>query len=137
MPRIIGIGGVFLYAHNAENLADWYTRHFGFKLKRLTKDNQSVTFYQERDYRDLDNPDQKVHIVFAIVPAKEALSVLHNQFMLNYRVDDLDAFVQQLNMDGVLTEPVQTGDVVGGKGKFTHLHDPEGNLIELWQQVEA
>src|SRR6266487_2660001 len=45
MPKIIGIGGVFIFAHNTELLADWYQRHLGFSLERMVEDDQEVTYW--------------------------------------------------------------------------------------------
>ena len=49
--------------------------------------------------------------------------------MLNFRVLNLAAMVAQLAAAGVAVEPIQTFPY----GSFAHLHDPEGNRIELWQ----
>ena len=137
MPKIIGIGGVFLFANDTERVAEWYTRHLGFSLERMVEADQSVTYYQELYYRDLGEPDKKLHTVFAIMPAKQALSALRNQAMINYCVDDLDAFVKRLNDAGVMTDPIHIGVDAEGKGRFTHLADPEGNRIELWQHIDG
>jgi glyoxylase I family protein len=135
MPRVIGIGGVFLFARDTGLLADWYTRHFGFPLERIVEDNGSVTFYQELFYRDLEDPQVKRHTVFAIMPSKEDLDVLKNQAMINYRVEDLEGLVKQLNEAGVETAPVSLELDGEGHGKFTRLSDPEGNPIELWEHI--
>jgi catechol 2,3-dioxygenase-like lactoylglutathione lyase family enzyme len=137
MPKIIGIGGVFIFAHNTELLADWYQRHLGFSLDRMVEDDQSATYYQELYYRDLNDPNRKLHTVFAIMPAKQELHALRNQAMINYRVDDLDAFVQHLHDAGITTDPIHIGLDAEGNGKFTHLYDPEGNRIELWQHIDS
>ena len=137
MPGIIGIGGVFIFATNTELLAGWYSRHLGFSLDRIVEDDQSVTYYQELYYRSLDDPDKKLHTVFAIMPAKQALGAPRNQAMINYRVGDLEAFVKELRDAGIETDPIHTGQDAEGVGKFTHLYDPEGNRIELWQHVDA
>ncbi len=51
-------------------------------------------------------------------------------FMVNYRVDDLEAMLAALRADGVAVDD-RTGE--GEFGKFGWLTDPEGNRIELWQ----
>ena len=135
MPKIIGIGGVFLFARDTGLLADWYTRHLGFSLERMVEDDQSVTYYQELYYRNLDDPEMKLHTVFAIMPAREELSATRDQAMINYRVDDLGAFVERLHEAGVETGPVHIAMDGEGRGKFTRLSDPEGNRIELWEHL--
>ena len=52
-------------------------------------------------------------------------------FMINLRVDDLDAFVKQIKKKGV--KILDTVDE--GYGKFAWLLDPDGVKIELWEQV--
>jgi glyoxylase I family protein len=50
--------------------------------------------------------------------------------MINFRVDDLDAIVDQLRRAGV------TVDVDPERypyGRFAEVRDPEGNRIQLWQ----
>lgn len=136
MTKIIGIGGVFLFSRDPDSLADWYQRHLGFALRRLVEDDQAVTYYQELYYRDLDTPEKKLHTVFAIMQAKSEISKQRNQAMVNYRVDNLDAFVKKLESEGVSTEAVQVLEDAEGKGKFTHLLDLDGNRIELWQHIE-
>lgn len=135
MPKLIGIGGVFLFAQSTEPLAAWYQRHLGFAFEQIMRDDQLTTYYQEIYYRDLLDPDQKRHTVFAIMPATHELSLPRNQAMINYQVDDLEAFVHRLSSAGIACEPIQIRRDAEGRGKFTQLSDPEGNQIELWEHL--
>jgi glyoxylase I family protein len=136
MTRIMGIGGVFIYAQSPELLAAWYEHNLGFSFERMTEGDTSPTFYQVLTYRDLDEPDIKMQTVFSIMPSQHELGPLRNQAMINYRVDDMDLFVQQLTGAGIAVDPVETWADGEGMGKFTHLFDPEGNRIELWQHIQ-
>ncbi|HZX70702.1 MAG TPA: VOC family protein, partial [Rhodanobacter sp.] len=50
--------------------------------------------------------------------------------MLNFRVDDLDALLEQLRADGVeVDERIDQSDF----GRFGWIVDPEGTRVELWQ----
>ncbi len=50
--------------------------------------------------------------------------------MLNYRVADLDAMLEQLRVGGVeVDERVEESE----HGRFGWATDPEGNRFELWQ----
>jgi len=50
--------------------------------------------------------------------------------MINYRVDDLEALVDELKKSGVtILDSIETYDY----GKFVHILDAEGNKIELWE----
>jgi glyoxylase I family protein len=136
MPRVIGIGGVFIFANDAEELAGWYSRHLGFSLARTVEEDGTEAFYQELYYRDFAEPAFKLHTVFAIMSARDELRVSRDQAMINYRVDDLEAFVNQLANAGIQSDPINQGPDAEGEGKFTHLRDPEGNRIELWEHID-
>lgn len=52
------------------------------------------------------------------------------QFMINYRVEQLDALLIKLKAAGISpTDSVEKASY----GSFVHLMDPEGNKIELWE----
>ncbi len=53
-----------------------------------------------------------------------------NQFMINYRVDDLDEMLQELESAGVEIDPKREESEFG---RFAWIVDPEGNRIELWE----
>ena len=58
------------------------------------------------------------------------------QFMLNLRVSDLAALLEQLNASGiaVIVKPEWNSPEIG---QFARIHDPEGNAIELWEPPPA
>ena len=50
--------------------------------------------------------------------------------MINYRVDDLEAILEELQESGLtVIDEISTYPY----GKFVHILDPEGNAIELWE----
>ena len=54
--------------------------------------------------------------------------------MINYRVENLEALVEQLRKDGVvIVDKIETVDY----GKFVHIMDLENNKVELWEAVDA
>jgi predicted enzyme related to lactoylglutathione lyase len=54
--------------------------------------------------------------------------------MINYRVDDLPALVEQLKREGVtVADTMETYEY----GKFIHILDVEGNKVELWEPDDA
>jgi predicted enzyme related to lactoylglutathione lyase len=128
-PKVAGIGGVFILSNRPRLLAGWYRRVLGVPLKYLGE----KVYYTEFYYRSLAKPRKKLHTVFAIMPTAEAQSKRRNQAMINYRVDDLVGLVKELKGRGVNVDPIHEGPDAERIGKFTHLTDPEGNLIELWQ----
>jgi predicted enzyme related to lactoylglutathione lyase len=51
-------------------------------------------------------------------------------FLINYRVEDLDAVLAALKAEGVtVDEKIEESEY----GRFGWAMDPEGNRIELWQ----
>jgi predicted enzyme related to lactoylglutathione lyase len=52
--------------------------------------------------------------------------------MINFRVADLEAIVEQLRAAG---EEVEVDPERYPNGRFAALHDPEGNGIQLWQPM--
>lgn len=55
-------------------------------------------------------------------------------WMVNFRVDDLDAMATQLRAAGI---DVTIDPEAYANGRFARLRDPEGNPIELWQPNPA
>jgi predicted enzyme related to lactoylglutathione lyase len=55
------------------------------------------------------------------------------EFMINYRVQNIEALVEQLKANGVtVLDEIATYDF----GKFVHILDAEGNKLQLWDPVE-
>jgi predicted enzyme related to lactoylglutathione lyase len=52
------------------------------------------------------------------------------QWMINFRVRNLDAMVAQLRREGIA---VEVDPEVYPNGRFAKLSDPEGNGIQLWE----
>jgi predicted enzyme related to lactoylglutathione lyase len=51
-------------------------------------------------------------------------------FMINYRVENLQVLVEELKKNGVtIVDTIETYDY----GKFVHILDAEGNKVQLWE----
>ena len=51
-------------------------------------------------------------------------------FMINYRVENVEALIEELKKNGVtVVDTIETVEY----GKFVHIMDIEGNKIELWE----
>ena len=55
-------------------------------------------------------------------------------FMVNFRVENLDAVVEQLGAEGVTVDSKRQESEFG---RFAWIMDPEGNRIELWEPPAA
>lgn len=118
MARIVGIGGVFMRAQDAEAQRRWYSEVLGIAI-----DGESGVVFEAHDRSAL--------VAFSIF-AKDSTYIGdpgRQMAMLNFVVDDLEAFVANLDAAGVHTEPIREESY----GRFTWLTDPESNRIELWE----
>ena len=118
MEKVTGIGGVFFRAHNPDQLAQWYQQHLG--INPVPSDYDTPSWQQ-----------QAGDTVFApFSHDTDYFGKPSQQWMINFRVADLDALVAQLETAGitVTVDPKQYPN-----GRFARLEDPEGNPIELWQ----
>ncbi len=57
------------------------------------------------------------------------------QWMLNFRVTQIDELLSKLREAGVAIKTDPSWDTPE-TGRFARIHDPEGNPIELWQPPE-
>ena len=118
MEKVAGIGGFFFRAHDPKALAQWYLQHLGIAL---TPTSEGGTVWQQEA-----GPTS-----FTPFPEKTGYFGDPNKvWMLNFRVHDMDKMVAQLRAAGI---EVKDPESYGNIGRFTRLHDPEGNPIELWQ----
>ncbi len=123
-----GIGGVFIYANDARELSNWYAHHFGLRLETY---EDGKVYGTEFKYRRLGDSSQVDSTVFSISQSKTTLPAERNECVVNYRVRDLSAFLEQLKADGVEIEKTEDFDY----GRFAWIRDPEGNRIELYQPL--
>jgi catechol 2,3-dioxygenase-like lactoylglutathione lyase family enzyme len=121
--RITGIGGIFVVSKNPQALAAWYRDVLGISLEPWG----GATFR----YDATDHPDV---VVWNAFPEGESyLEPSRRDFMLNFGVDDLDAFLARLEAKGVT---ILKRDDSDPNGKFAWILDPDGTKIELWQPTK-
>ena len=122
MKRVTGLGGIFFKSDDPEKLYAWYEEHLGLKRES----NEGGAF----KWRDLEDNKEGM-TVWGIFPKSSTyFDPSRSQFMLNFRVDDLDALLAALRAEGVeVDEKIEEYDY----GRFGWIMDPEGNRIELWE----
>ena len=123
-----GVGGVFIYANDAKALSNWYAHHFGLTLETY---EDGKVYGTEFKYRRLGDSSQVDSTVFSISQSKTTLPAERNECVINYRVRDLQAFLDQLKAEGIEVERTEDFDY----GRFAWIRDPEGNRIELYQPL--
>jgi predicted enzyme related to lactoylglutathione lyase len=76
-------------------------------------------------------PEGQGQTVWSLFPADtEYFGDGEQTAMLNFRVDDLDALLEQLAAKGVWVDPKRLDEV---NGRFAWIKDGEGNRVELWE----
>jgi len=121
MGRVTGLGGVFFKAADPERMYAWYENHLG--LKRT----EGGVLFRWRE-TDADAPGTTVWAL--LQRDTNYFEPSAAPFMLNYRVDDLDALLERLRAAGVSVDERREDSAFG---RFAWVMDPEGNRIELWQ----
>lgn len=122
--RVTGIGGIFFKAKDGKALKAWYSKNLGMNM------DQYGTLFEWR----LASDSTKVGTTQWGVFNEKTKYFLPStkEFMINYRVNDLELLIKQLKAENVIVDTMETYDY----GKFVHIMDPEGNKIELWQPLD-
>ncbi len=122
MKRVTGIGGIFFKCKDPKKMNEWYQTHLGLNT------NQYGAVFEWRQGADTT---KKGFTQWS--PFKETTKYFEpstKDFMINYRVENLVALVEELKNEGVtITDTIETVSY----GKFVHIVDMEGNKIELWE----
>lgn len=106
MAGIVGIGGIFL-PQTDDN-------------KRLLKWYQDVLSMHVTEY-GINILKQEVDTLITFHRSDE------EGYMLNFVVEDIDEYLEMLKLKAVEIKDFKTYDY----GKFAHIYDPFGNVIEL------
>lgn len=123
--RITGIGGIFFQCDDPKAMREWYSTHFG-----LLTDEYGALF----EVRKATAPEQPAYLQWSTMSRNaEHFQPSKSSFMINYRVENIEALVEQLKEAGItILDEITSYDY----GKFVHLLDPEGNKVELWEPVD-
>jgi len=128
MKRVTGIGGIFFQAEDPQKLYEWYEKHLGIQRE---PHGQGA----ELRWREHENPEQEAITVWSLFKkGSPYFQPSLAPFMINYRVDNLDALLEALKAEGVAVNPKREDHEFG---RFAWITDPEGNKIELWEPPKA
>lgn len=118
--RITGVGGVFFRSKDPKALMAWYRDILGIRIEAW---GGAMLRY--------DAPDHPpVLTLNAFGPASDYPVPSTREFMLNFAVDDLSAFLARLKAKGVVLLKRDDSDP---SGRFAWILDPDGTKIELWE----
>ena len=118
--HVTGVGGIFIKSKNPKALSAWYRDVLGLDVKAWGGATLSY-----------DAPGHPPVVAWS--PFREAddyMAPSTREFMINFAVDDMDAFIARLTAKGV---PILKRDDTDPHGRFAWILDPDGTKIELWQ----
>jgi predicted enzyme related to lactoylglutathione lyase len=124
MEKVTGIGGVFFKSKDPKATTEWYHKNLGVPV------TEQGSFFP---WKELEHPERTARTVWSpFDQGTEYFQPSTSEFMINYRVADLDKLLAQLRVAGV--------QIVGKTedypyGRFAWIVDPEGRKIELWQPI--
>lgn len=122
MRKVTGIGGIFFKCKDPNKVREWYQKHLGLDTNPY---GASFEWYE--------GPDSTKKATTQWSPFAENTKYFEpstKDFMINYRVKNLEALVEELRREGVtIVDKIESFDY----GKFVHIIDLEGNKIELWE----
>lgn len=118
MEKVLGIGGIFFKARNPKALAEWYRNHLGVPVE---SGQTHAVFTAAAGDTTVWSTFPTDTTYFGLGPSP---------YMVNYRVQNLDAMLAQLRAAGAQVEDrIEEYDY----GRFGWATDPEGNRFELWE----
>jgi len=125
-PGVSGIGGIFFFSDNPEELKNWYSENLG-----LAVNEWGSSF----EFRNANRPDEINYLQWSpFVRGSDYFNPSKKEFMINYRVRNIGKLVENLKKNGVtVLDEIEEYDY----GKFVHIMDIEGNKIELWEPVDS
>jgi predicted enzyme related to lactoylglutathione lyase len=125
-PKVTGIGGIFFFSEDPSATKEWYARNLGLEVNE---------WGSSFEFRNANNPEEINYLQWSpFKTGNEYFAPSKKDFMINYRVQNIDALVEKLKGNGVtVLDTIESYDY----GKFVHIMDHEGNKIELWEPVDS
>jgi predicted enzyme related to lactoylglutathione lyase len=125
MKKVTGIGGIFFKCKDPKAVNEWYKTHLGF---------DTTPYGTSFEWQQVDSASGETKKgVTQWNPFAEKTKYFEpstKDFMINYRVENLEALVEELRKENVtIVDKIESYDY----GKFVHILDIEGNKIQLWE----
>lgn len=125
-PKVTGIGGIFFRSKDPKATREWYGSNLGLAID---------DFGSPFEFRNANRPEEINYLRWG--PFDENTDYFdpsEKQFMINYRVQNIQGLVEQLKKNGAtIVDSIQTYEY----GKFVHVMDNDGNKIELWEPIDS
>jgi len=125
-PKVTGIGGIFFRSKNPKEISSWYGKNLGLAI-----DDYGSPF----EVRNANNPEEINYLRWSPFDKDtEYFAPSEKEFMINYRVQNIEELVNNLKDNGVtIVDAIEEYEY----GKFVHIMDPDGNKIELWEPIDS
>ncbi len=122
IKKVTGIGGIFFKCRDPKKIREWYATNLGL----ITSEYGAVF-----EWRQGADTTKKGFTQWSPFTEKtKYFEPSTKDFMINYRVENIDALVADLKKNNVMIlDTIETYDY----GKFVHILDVEGNKLELWE----
>ena len=126
MKKVTGIGGIFFKCKDPIAVKEWYNTHLGL---------EAGPYGASFEWRQLDAPEKKGLTQWNVnTEAAKIYEPSSKDFMINYRVENLEALIEELKTEGVtIVDSIEDTDY----GKFVHIIDLEGNKVQLWEPKDG
>jgi predicted enzyme related to lactoylglutathione lyase len=126
LPKVTGIGGIFFFSDNPNEIKEWYGKNLGLEINE---------YGSSFEFRNANRPGEINYLQWSpFKKGSEYFAPSKKEFMINYRVQNIDGLVKNLKANGVtIVDEIETFDY----GKFVHILDLEGNKIELWEPIDS
>ena len=123
--KVTGVGGIFFRCKDPEATKEWYNKNLGLA---------TTQYGSSFEFRNAHRPEEINYLQWSTFKEDtDYFEPSQKQFMINYRVQNIDQLVADLKANGVhVVDEIVTYDY----GKFVHIMDPEGNKIELWEPID-
>lgn len=125
-PKVTGIGGIFFFADNPKETKEWYSRNLGLETNE---------YGSSFEFRNANKPEEVNYLQWSpFKKGSEYFAPSKKEFMINYRVQNIEGLVKKLKENGVtIVDEIETFEY----GKFIHIMDLDGNKIELWEPIDS
>jgi predicted enzyme related to lactoylglutathione lyase len=124
--RVIGLGGVFFKSKDPAKTKQWYQDHLG-----IESDTYGSKFLWKSANDEVEGT--KITAWSPMAQDTDYYEPSKREFMINYRVHDLEGLLKDLKEEGVeIAGEMQTYEY----GKFAWIMDPDGTKVELWEPID-
>lgn len=124
--RVTGIGGIFFKCKDPGKMKEWYKTNLGLNT------NQYGAVFEW--YQGADSTKKGFTQWSTFKETTKYFEPSTKDFMINYRVENLTALVDELSKNGVtVLDSIEEYEY----GKFVHILDIEENKIELWEPDDS